>query len=157
MKCANQSHNNSKGPSEDAKGNRYKRICIPSKTSWQYINRTWKQKRESKEEATTPKAPQKARRFATADGVKDQAFWRNILWCDETKTELFGDNGYCYAWRKRRHASRVVAKWLKVNRLKVLEGPSQSPDFNPIEHLWAEQRKHVWARRPANLTEVKST
>ena len=30
---------------------------------------------------------------------------------------------------------------------------SQSPDLNPIEDLWAELKKHAWARRPTNLTQ----
>jgi transposase len=34
-----------------------------------------------------------------------------------------------------KHTSKVVAKWLKYNKVKVLEGPSQSPDLNPIEKL----------------------
>jgi hypothetical protein len=42
-----------------------------------------------------------------------------------------------------KHTSKVVAKW-----------PSQSPDLNPIEHLWAELTKCVRARRPTNLTQL---
>ena len=50
--------------------------------------------------------------------------------------------------------SKVVAKWLKANKVKVLEWSSQSPDLNPIEDLWAELKKLVKARRPTNLTQL---
>ena len=47
-----------------------------------------------------------------------------------------------------------MSKWLKDNKVKVLEWPSQSPDLNPTEHLWTELRKRVRARRPTNLTQL---
>jgi hypothetical protein len=53
-----------------------------------------------------------------------------------------------------KHASKVVAKWLKDDKVKLLEWPSQSPDLNPIEHFWAELEKRVRARRPMNLTQL---
>uniref|UniRef100_A0AAZ3NXP4 Tc1-like transposase DDE domain-containing protein n=1 Tax=Oncorhynchus tshawytscha TaxID=74940 RepID=A0AAZ3NXP4_ONCTS len=53
-----------------------------------------------------------------------------------------------------KHTSKVVAKWLKENKVKILDWPSQSPDFNPIENLWADLKKHVRARRPTNLTQL---
>jgi hypothetical protein len=53
-----------------------------------------------------------------------------------------------------KHTSKVVAKWLKDNKVKVVEWPSQSPDLKPIEHLWAELKKRVRVRRPTNLTQL---
>jgi hypothetical protein len=41
-----------------------------------------------------------------------------------------------------KHTSKVVAKWLKGNKVKVLELPSQSPDLNPIE-ICGQKRKSV--------------
>ena len=47
--------------------------------------------------------------FATAHGDKDLTFWRNVLWSDETKIELFGHNDRRYVWRERgRLASQIT-------------------------------------------------
>ena len=44
--------------------------------------------------------------FATAHGDKDGTFWRNVLWSDETKIELFGHNDHRYFWRKNGEACK---------------------------------------------------
>ena len=46
-------------------------------------------------------------RFATAHGDKDRTFWRNVLWSDETKIELFGHNDHRYVWRKNGEACKL--------------------------------------------------
>ncbi|KAF7654180.1 hypothetical protein LDENG_00073090, partial [Lucifuga dentata] len=39
--------------------------------------------------------------FAKKDHVnKPEGYWKNVLWTDETKIELFGLNEKCYVWRK---------------------------------------------------------
>ena len=53
-----------------------------------------------------------------------------------------------------KHTSKVLAKWLKERKVKVLEWLSQSPDLNPVENVWAELKKLVRARRPTNLTQL---
>ena len=53
-----------------------------------------------------------------------------------------------------KHTSKVVAKWVKDNKVKVFECPSQSPDLNPIENAWAELKKCLRPRRPTKPDSV---
>ena len=47
-----------------------------------------------------------------------------------------------------KHTSKVVMEWLNQARIKVLEWPSQSPDLNSIENMWAMLKKQVHVRKP---------
>ena len=34
-----------------------------------------------------------------------------------------------------KHMAKATKEWLKMKHIKFLEGPTQSPELNPIEHL----------------------
>ncbi len=46
-------------------------------------------------------------------------------------------------------------KTMTLSSVTVLEWPSQSPDLNPIEHLWRDLKMAVHQRLPSNLTELE--
>ncbi|KAK3521514.1 hypothetical protein QTP70_008596 [Hemibagrus guttatus] len=54
-----------------------------------------------------------------------------------------------------KNTSKSTSEWLKKNKMKTLEWPSQSPDLNPIEMLWHDLKKVVHARKPSNVAELQ--
>ncbi|KAK3560375.1 hypothetical protein QTP86_006459 [Hemibagrus guttatus] len=54
-----------------------------------------------------------------------------------------------------KHTSKSTSEWLKKNKMKTLEWPSQSPDLNPIEMLWHDLKKVVHARKLSNVAELQ--
>ena len=53
-----------------------------------------------------------------------------------------------------KHTSRVAKEFLKNNVPEVMDWPSNSPDLNPIENLWAIVKRNTELRRPKNLNEL---
>ncbi len=54
-----------------------------------------------------------------------------------------------------KHTAKITKEWLHNNSVTVLEWPSQSPNLNPIEHLWRDLKMAVHQRLPSNLTELE--
>uniref|UniRef100_A0AAZ3NX60 Tc1-like transposase DDE domain-containing protein n=1 Tax=Oncorhynchus tshawytscha TaxID=74940 RepID=A0AAZ3NX60_ONCTS len=54
-----------------------------------------------------------------------------------------------------KHTVKTIQERLQDKSLKVLEWLSQSPDLNPIEHLWRDLKIAVQQRSPSNLIELE--
>uniref|UniRef100_A0A034VT57 Transposable element Tc1 transposase n=1 Tax=Bactrocera dorsalis TaxID=27457 RepID=A0A034VT57_BACDO len=46
-----------------------------------------------------------------------------------------------------KHTSKLVKDWFRTKRIQVLDWPAQSPDFNPIENLFAIVKRRLGSSR----------
>ncbi len=97
-------------------------------------------------------------RLAIIDGTMNSASYQKIL--KENVQPSVCDLKLKHTWvlqqdNDLKHTSKSTSEWLKKNKIKVLEWPSQSPDLNLIEMLWHDLKQSFHARKPSNEAELK--
>ncbi|KAK3554864.1 hypothetical protein QTP86_000902 [Hemibagrus guttatus] len=96
-------------------------------------------------------------RLAVINGTMNSAVYQKIL--KENVRPSVCDLKLKRTWvlqqdNDPKHTSKSTSEWLKKNKMKTLEWPSQSSDINPIEMLWHDLKKVVHARKPSNVAEL---
>jgi transposase len=92
------------------------------------------------------------------DGIMTSLVYRNILEENLQKSakKLFKRKKWIYQQdNDPKHTSHVMRNYFAEKKISLLEWPSQSPDLNPIEHLWDAMEKATSNRRCSNVQELK--
>lgn len=94
------------------------------------------------------------------EGIMNQESYRNVLLNAmlHSAHKLFGvsdfwfqqDNAPC-------HKAASITTFLRQKKIRVIEWPPQSPDFNPIENLWQVMKRKVDAAKPQNVNALWDT
>ena len=92
-------------------------------------------------------------------GIMDKLYYKSILTKNlrpsAVKMSLANDFTFQQD-NDPKHTSAIVKDYFTHKDIKVLDWPSQSPDLNPIEHLWYHLKQEVRKVKVKNLKDLEA-
>ena len=73
----------------------------------------------------------------------DSEFYVEILMEKLSEIKEIGEDMMFQCDNDSKHVSKMAKEFYKKNKLKKMEWPSNSPDLNPIENVWALMKRKI--------------
>ena len=69
--------------------------------------------------------------------------------------DLFGNDEFMFQDDSAPcHRAAKTKNWINSKNIQTLEWPGNSPDMNPIEHLWAIVKQRIYKYRPTTKSSL---
>uniref|UniRef100_A0A1I7XGG2 DDE_3 domain-containing protein n=1 Tax=Heterorhabditis bacteriophora TaxID=37862 RepID=A0A1I7XGG2_HETBA len=93
------------------------------------------------------------------EGIMDSTSYVRILennLLPYVRSQRLGRNWIFQQDNDEKHSSNATKCWLHQKKITKMEWSSNSPDLNPIEHLWNDVEKEIQRQKPSNIKALEA-